>query len=166
MLFKKINKEYEQFAWSKIEWLMWSTVANQRPLSNGVTFQTACIHSYDCEPVKGSWLRSQINCGLGTVDRLCAVSMGLVCTHTSGSSEWKAYVSGRQWLNDTTYRPNSHSGSCTYFEKITRTEILQTENHLCQSDRRCLTCFDPSSGLKLNFVDALVQRASFGNVAH
>lgn len=94
-----------------------TTVANQRPLSNGVTFQTACIHSYDCEPVKGSWLRSQINCGLGTVDRLCAVSMGLVCTHTSGSSEWKAYVSARQWLNDTTYRPNSHSGSCTYFWK-------------------------------------------------
>lgn len=52
------------------------------------------------------------------------------------------------------------------FEKITRTEILQTENHLCQSDRRCLTWFDPSSGLKLNFVDALVQRASFGNVVH
>jgi len=51
------------------------------------------------------------------VDRLCGVSMPHVCTHTSESSTWKAYVSGRQWLNDSTYWPNSHSGSCAYLKK-------------------------------------------------
>lgn len=43
--------------------------------------------------------------------------MAHVCTHSSESWVWKTYVSGRHWLNDTTYWPNSHSGSCAFLEK-------------------------------------------------
>lgn len=43
--------------------------------------------------------------------------MAHVCAHSSESWVWKAYVSRRQWLNDTTYCPNSHSGSCAYLKK-------------------------------------------------
>lgn len=52
-----------------------------------------------------------------TIAWLCAVSMAHVCARCSGSWAWKARVSARRWLNDTTYCPNSHSGSCALFEK-------------------------------------------------
>lgn len=38
-------------------------------------------------------------------------------THTRESSMWKDYVSGCQWVNDTTYWANSHSGSCADMKK-------------------------------------------------
>lgn len=40
-----------------------------------------------------------------------------MCVHSSAFWVWKAYVFGCQWLNDTTYWPNSHSGSCAHLKK-------------------------------------------------
>lgn len=81
--------------------------------------ETACVHSQlvwwhagkrELVPVAGyQWEQ--------TIGWLCAVSMAHVCARCSGSRVWKARVSGRRWLNDTTYSPNSHSSSCALFEK-------------------------------------------------
>lgn len=110
----------------------------------------------------------QVNVGLApvagyqweqTIGWLCALSMAHVCARCSGSWVWKARVSGRRWLNDTTYCPNSHSGSCAPFPKeITREETRATENRLCPSvtaqGKRYGSPFDlllmPLSGLKLD----------------
>lgn len=51
--------------------------------------------------------------------------MAHVCTHSSESWVWKGHVSGRQWLNDSTYCPNSHSGSCAYLKKKNNNNNMQ-----------------------------------------
>lgn len=95
------------------------SIENQWPLTSDVTFQKqpeSTPSSYDCVEVEGGWLWPQIDCGFKQKSS-CVLYLWNMCVHTSESSVWKAYVSGRQWLNDTTYWPNSHSGSCAYLKK-------------------------------------------------